>query len=122
MDFTTKDIMYILLDNLYTSPELLRLLFMHHTDAYGTLRKKAGLPTDFWQWKPVKEVGAQPMVKFCEELMVCRWSDSYKIDTKKIVSMFIYLFIYLSLFYVGIYIQSHYKWTIYAEPSIKSYQ
>ena len=33
----------------------------------------------------------------------------------------IYLFIY-SLFYVGIYIQSHYKWTIYAEPSIKSFQ
>ena len=50
----------VTLDNLYTSPELLRVLLMHHTDAYRTLRKKTGLPTDFWQWKPIKEVGAQP--------------------------------------------------------------
>ena len=77
----------VTLDNLYTSPELLRVLFMHHIDAYGTLRKKAGLPTDFWQWKPVQEVGAQPIIKFCEELMVSRWSDSYKVNSKKVVSM-----------------------------------
>ena len=28
------------LDNLYTSPELLRVLFENKTDAYGALRKK----------------------------------------------------------------------------------
>ena len=60
---------------------------MHRADDYGTLRKKAGLPIDVWQWKLVKEVGAQPMITFCGELMVCRWSDSYKLDSKKVVSM-----------------------------------
>ena len=61
----------VTLDNLYTSPELLCVLFSHQTDSYGTLRKKAGLPTDFWQWKPIKEVGEQPVIQFYDELMVC---------------------------------------------------
>ena len=73
----------VTLDNLYTSPELLRLLFHHQTDSYGTLRKKAGLPADFWQWKPIKEVGEQPLIQYCGELMVCRWSDCYKSTSKK---------------------------------------
>ena len=60
-------------DNLYTSPELLHVLFFNSTDFFGTLRKKKGLPTDFWQWKPVKGIGEPPMIEFCEEiLMVCR--------------------------------------------------
>ena len=69
----------VTLDNLYTSPELLRVLLFHQTDSYGTLRKKA----DFWQWKPIKEVGEQPVIQFCDELMVCRWSDCYKSSSKK---------------------------------------
>ena len=77
----------VTLDNLYTSPELLRVLMFNETDSYGTLRKKTGLPTDFWQWKPIKEVGEQPLIQFCEGLMVCRWSDCYKTSSKKIVSM-----------------------------------
>ena len=66
---------------------MLRILFYHQTDSYGTLRKKASLPTDFWQWKPIKEVGEQPLIQYCGELMVCRWSDCYKSSSKKIVSM-----------------------------------
>ena len=66
---------------------MLHVLLFHQTDSYGTLRKKAGLPTDFWQWKPIKEVGEQPVLLFCDELMVCRWSDSYKSSSKKIVSL-----------------------------------
>ena len=73
----------VTLDNLYTSPELLRILFHQ----YFYLRKKAGLPTDFWQWKPIKEVGEQPVIQYCGELMVCRWSDCYKSSSKRIVSM-----------------------------------
>ena len=46
------------LNNLYTSPELLKALYHCRTDAYGTLRSKKGLPPNFWKWAPVKGVGA----------------------------------------------------------------
>ena len=50
----------IVLDNLYTSPELLKALYLNITDAYGTLRKKEGLPKDFWVWQPSKALANQP--------------------------------------------------------------
>ena len=76
------------LDNFYTSPELLKALFLNHTDAYGTLRKKEGLPSDFWSWKPAKGVGEPAEIKFCDETyMVLRWNDPYKTKKVKIVSM-----------------------------------
>ena len=46
----------IIVDNLHTSPELLLALYKNHADCYGTLRKKKGLPKDFWSRKPIKEV------------------------------------------------------------------
>ncbi|XP_066924070.1 piggyBac transposable element-derived protein 4-like [Clytia hemisphaerica] len=76
------------LDNLYTSPELLKALYTNGTDAYGTLRKKEGLPEDFWQWDPVKGVGEPAEVKYCDKTyMVMRWNDAYKTKKKKVVSM-----------------------------------
>ena len=60
----------------------------------------------------------------CTMPTACVLCQQHVYDANSICTMptaFIYLFIY-SLFYVGIYIQSHYKWTIYAEPSIKSFQ
>ena len=78
----------IALDNLYTSPELLKALFLNKTDAYGTLRKKEGLPQNFWEWKPVKGVGESAETKFCDETyIVLRWNDAYKTKSTKIVSM-----------------------------------
>ena len=71
------DIIYLALDNLYTSSELLRVLFENKTDPYGTLREKKGLPADLWSWKPTKGVGEPPKIKFCNELMICRWNDAY---------------------------------------------
>ena len=76
------------LDNLYTAPELLKALWSLLTDAYGTLRKKEGLPPDFWSWKPVKGVGEPGIVKFCEEkYMTMRWNDPYKTKSNKVVSL-----------------------------------
>ena len=78
----------VVLDNLYTSPELLRALVQNETDAFGTLRSKKGLPSDFWKWNPQKGLDIQPMTKFCDGiLMVCRWNDCYKTKSKKVVSM-----------------------------------
>ena len=45
----------VVLDNFYTSPELLRTIICNETDLFGTLRHKKGLPTDFRNWKPCKE-------------------------------------------------------------------
>ena len=75
----------VTLDNLYTSPELASTLFNHKTNCFGTLRKKEGLPHDFWLWKPVK--GEEPTIHFKENLMVLRWDDVTKTRTKKVVSM-----------------------------------
>ena len=44
----------VVLDNLYTSPEILRALIENGTDSFGTLRRKQGLPSGFWEWKPPK--------------------------------------------------------------------
>ena len=78
----------VTVDNLYTSPELLLALYANGTDGYGTLRKKKGLPKDFWLWKPVKGVGELPLIKFHDKkLMILRWSDAYKKKKVKIVSM-----------------------------------
>ena len=57
----------IIVDNLYTSPEPLLALYKNNVDCYGTLRKKEGLPKDFWSWKPKKEVGVEPIRKFCDQ-------------------------------------------------------
>ena len=67
----------VVLDNLYISPELFRALLLNDTDAFGTLREKKGLPSDFWFWKPKKEIGHPPLTKFCGD-MCCRWNDCYK--------------------------------------------
>jgi len=76
------------LDNLYTSPELLKALYKNDTGTYGTLRKKDGLPKGFWNWNPVKGVGEPAMTKYCEHsYMVRQWNDPYKTKSKKIVSM-----------------------------------
>lgn len=75
----------VTLDNLYTSPELASALFDHKTDSFGTLRKKEGLPDEFWSWKTVK--GEEPIRKFKNNQMVLRWDDVTKTKTKKIVSM-----------------------------------
>ena len=78
----------VTIDNLYTEPYLLLALYANGTDGFGTLRKKAGLPHDFWTWKPQKGIGIPPIIKFHDEkLMVFRWNDCYKTKSKKIVSM-----------------------------------
>ena len=58
------------LDNLYTSPELSYALYHNGTDAYGTLRKKKGLPKDFWSWKPIKGLNTPPMRVVCSLCVV----------------------------------------------------
>jgi len=80
------------LDNYYTSPELAKALLMLETDSFGTLHKKEGLPSDFWNWNPVK--GDPPMVKFNDKIAVMRWNDVTKTKKEKIVSM-------LSTMYIG---------------------
>lgn len=73
------------LDNYYTSPELAIALLGLQTDCYGTLRKKEGLPKDFWSWKPQK--GDPPKKNFCNDMMVLRWNDESKTKSTKFVSM-----------------------------------
>ena len=79
----------VVLDNLYTSPELFRVLLENGTDAFGTLRRKYGLPPDFWDWKPPKLylTSLPPIVQYCGNIMACRWNDCYKSKKTKIVSM-----------------------------------
>ena len=73
---------------MYTSPELLLALYKNNVDCYGTLRKKKGLPKDFWSWKPIKRVFVEPIRKFCDQkVMVMRRNDPYKIKSNKIVSL-----------------------------------
>ena len=74
----------VTLDNYYTSPEIAEALLELQTDCYGTL-KKAGLPEDFWQWKPKK--GNQPIKKMDGDILVLRWNDVTKTKSEKIVSM-----------------------------------
>ena len=74
------------MENLCASPELLRVLFENKTCIWIFAGKK-GLPADFWSWKPTKGVGEPPKVKFCNELIICRWNDAYKIKSVKVVSM-----------------------------------
>lgn len=77
---------YILtLDNYYTSPELAEALLHFKTDCFGTLRKKAELPEDFWEWKPKKFDG--PICQTSGDMMVMRWNDASKTKKTKIVSM-----------------------------------
>ena len=77
---------YILtLDNYYTSPELAEALLHFKTDCFGTLRKKAELPEDFWEWKPKKFDG--PICQTSGDMMVMRWIDASKTKKTKIVSM-----------------------------------
>ena len=75
----------VTLDNFYTSPEIAKELLSLETDCYGTLRKKQDLPSDFWQWKPVK--GELPIAKYNGNILVSRWSDVTKTKSVKIVSM-----------------------------------
>ena len=48
MDGLYGDGYCVTLDNLYTEPYLLLALYANNTDGFGTLRKKSGLPHDFW--------------------------------------------------------------------------
>ena len=57
----------VTLDDVYTSPELAAALSDHKTDSFGTLRKKEGLPNDFWSWKPVK--GEEPIINRKDGMM-----------------------------------------------------
>ena len=78
----------IIVDNLYTSPELLLALYKNNVDCYDTLREKKDLPKDFWSWKPNKEVGVEPIRTFCDQkFMVMRWNDAFKTKSNKIISM-----------------------------------
>ena len=67
------------------SPELAIALRNLRTDSYGTLRKKEGLPKNFWNWKPMK--GDPPKKDFCDDIMVLRWNDESKTKSRKFVSM-----------------------------------
>ena len=53
---------YIIVDNLYASPELLSALYKNNIDYCGARRKKKDLDKDFWSWKPKKEVGVEPIL------------------------------------------------------------
>ena len=64
----------VTLDNLYSSPELASCLLNQKIDSYGTLRKKQGLPKDFWSWKPIK--GDKPMKQYCGDMIALRWNDN----------------------------------------------
>ena len=75
----------VTLDNYYTSPELANALISCNTDCYGTLRKKQGLPKQFWEWKPKK--GDTPKVQYSGEMGVMRWNDTTKTKSVKYVSM-----------------------------------
>ena len=82
----------VVVDNYYTSPELFLVLYANRTDTFGTVKRKKGLPGDFWQWNPPKEyLNAlppilPPIVKFCGPLLAFRWNDAYKSKKTKIVS------------------------------------
>ena len=69
----------VVLDNLYTSSELLRMLIENGTDSFGTLRRKQGLPSGFWEWKPPKSYlpSLPPISQFCGDIMACRWNDCH---------------------------------------------
>ena len=58
----------VTLGNLYTSPEIAKEFLSLGTDCYGTLRKKQDLPSELWQWKPVK--CKLPIAKYNENILV----------------------------------------------------
>ena len=64
----------VTLDNYYTSPELTDALLSCDTNSYGTLRKKLGLPSQFWE-------------QFKGEVGAIRWNDAPKKKFDKFVSM-----------------------------------
>ena len=70
----------VVLDNLSTSPELLRALIENGTDSFGTVRRKQGLPSGFWEWKTPKSYlsSRPPISEFCGDIMAYRWNDCYK--------------------------------------------
>ena len=45
---------YVVVENLYTAPELFRELCQDQIDSFGIVRKKRGVPDNFWSWKPQK--------------------------------------------------------------------
>ena len=61
---------YVIVDNLYTFPELFRKLCQHQTDSFGTLTKRKGLPDGLWLWKPNKGMLIEPMKKFRDRKFV----------------------------------------------------
>ena len=71
----------IIVDNLYISLELACTLFENGADIYGTLRRNKGLPLNFWQWKPQKGLGIEPMMKFCDKIFFVCFDGT--IHTKK---------------------------------------
>ena len=75
----------VTLDNYYTSPELAKALLLNQTDCFGTLRKKANLPRDFWLWKPKR--GDPPKAKFDGDIGVMQWNDITKTKTVKFASV-----------------------------------
>ena len=81
MDGLYDDGYCVTLDNLYTEPYLLLALYANNTDGFGTLRKKSGLPHDFWYWKPQKGLGIPPIVQYHDKkLMILRWNDWQGLD------------------------------------------
>ena len=75
----------VTLDNYYTSPEIATALISQEIDCYGTLKKKAGLPPDFWNWKLKKGDGATK--SFNGDILVFRWNDNTMTKKEKVVSM-----------------------------------
>ena len=75
----------VTLNNYYNSPKLTETLLQLQTDCYGTLRKKKGLPRDFWNWKHLK--GDPPQKQFQGNIMALRWNDITKTKSIKYVSM-----------------------------------
>ena len=65
----------------YTNPSNVILSLIDGlNDSFGTLRRKQGLPSGFWEWKPPKSYlsSLPPISQFCENIMACRWNDCYK--------------------------------------------
>ena len=47
-------------------------MYANETDGFGTLRKKSGLPSDFWSWKPQKGLGISPMIQYHDGKLMVR--------------------------------------------------
>lgn len=61
----------IVVDNLYTTPEIFRELYQDQIDSLGILRKKKGVPDGFWSWKPQKAMLIGAKEKLLQQRVCC---------------------------------------------------